>query len=365
MKILFHLNSMGRGGTERVVSILSSAFAQMGNEVIIAVQWIADDEYEMDKRVRREFVGLDTREEKKGRVTKIWLRYVRLKHFIKKECPDIVISFCNKANFRCVFAMLGMKIPLLVSVRNDPQIDYVPYKFPTKIMEYRAAGCVFQTPDARTFFSRQLQEKSKIILNPISKQYTNLPEISADEREKVIVTVGRIAWQKNQMLLLKSFAAICQDFPEYVLKLYGGIEDQQCYDEMKSYVAEKGLGSRIKFMGVVEDIQEKIIRASLFVLSSNYEGMPNSLMEAMVMGVPCIATDCPCGGAAMLVQNKISGILVPVGDEKALSEAMRFVLSDSQRAETIGNMARKLRDKVLPECICEEWKTYIDELVRG
>lgn len=118
-------------------------------------------------------------------------------------------------------------------------------------------------------------------------------------------------------------------------------------------------------MGVVEDIQEKIIRASLFVLSSNYEGMPNSLMEAMVMGVPCIATDCPCGGAAMLVQNKISGILVPVGDEKALSEAMRFVLSDSQRAETIGNMARKLRDKVLPECICEEWKTYIDELVRG
>lgn len=365
MKILFHINSMGRGGAEHVVSILSSFFAQKGHTVVIATQWKAENEYRTDPRVRREHVGLNAADEKKGRITKILLRYARLRQCVKKERPDIAISFCNKANFRSALAMTGMRIPLLVSVRNDPKRDYAPYALLTKIMEYKAAGCVFQTPDAKAFFSESFQKKSRIILNPLSDQYTSLPEQVADRRKKVIVTVGRITQQKNQMLLLRAFADICEEFTEYRLKIYGAADDRALCEDMETFISRNGLAGRVSFMGAVDNLPEEIMDASLFVLPSDYEGMPNALIEAMVMGLPCIATDCPCGGPAMLIQDRVSGLLVPVGDEQMLAGAMRYMLSDRQSAEKMGQAARALKEKVAPERVCEEWQHYIDQIVEG
>ncbi len=364
MRILFHLNSMGHGGAERCVSILCNFFAKKGHHVILATEWKSPKEYTIDANVHRVHVGLDAADDKKGRIAKIWLRYARLRSCIKKQRPDIVISFCNKANFRSATAMLGMKIPLLVSVRNDPQKDYAPYKISTKIMEQKAAGCVFQTPDARAFFSQKLQDKSKIILNPLAQQYFEFLQYKSITREKEIVTVGRITAQKNQMLLLKVFDKVCKTFPEYTLKIYGAVEDQQIFEKMKHFLASRGLENRVLFMGEVDNIQEQMINAALFVLPSDYEGMPNALIEAMVLGIPCIATDCPCGGSAMLIENQKSGILVRPGDQKALEQAVRYMLSQPDKAEQMGNQARLLADRVDPKKICEEWMEYIEQLIK-
>lgn len=363
MKILFHLNSMGRGGAERVVSTLANNFAHKGNEVIVATEWFSDKEYELEASVKRISVGLTDEDEKKNRFSKIILRHTRLRKCLQKEKPDLVISFCNKANFRCAVSMTGMKIPLLVSVRNDPKRDYAPYKFSTWLMEKKAKGCVFQTPDAQSFFSKDFQKRSTIIFNPLSEKICNYQLPERIERKKEIVTVGRITTQKNHLLLLKAFQKITVDFPEYTLKLYGDVQDQDIYDELQAFVKENDLQAKVKFMGAAENIQEEISDASLFVLSSDYEGMPNALIEAMVLGIPSVSTDCPCGGSALLIEQDKSGILVPVGDEAELAHAMERILLDSKYAERLGMQARNVKERVLPARICEQWMNYIDKVL--
>lgn len=355
---------MGRGGAERVVSILSSGLADRGNDVVIATEWEDADEYPLDKNITRIHAGLNAADEKKGRIAKILLRYLRLYHCIRREKPDIVISFCNKANFRCSLVMYGMKTPLLVSVRNDPKTDYAPYRFSVRLMEEKAAGCVFQTPGAKAFFSKKLQEKSRIILNPIAQEYIAFDR-QKGARAKEIVTVGRISEQKNQLLLLKAFANICTDFPEYTLKLYGSLGNDKLYQRLKGFAIEKGIADRTAFMGTADKLYEKIADASLFVLPSDYEGMPNALMEAMALGIPVVATDCPCGGAAMLVEDKKTGILVRTGDEEGMAKALRYMLEHPDEAEQMGAAAREAMLKAEPEKICGEWLDYISGLLNN
>lgn len=365
MKILFHLNSMGRGGAERVVSILSHAFVQKGHEVILTTQWYSEDEYEIDERVRRISVGLTDSDMNLSRLCKAWLRFARLRKCICMEKPDLVISFCSKANFRSAFAMFGMKIPLLISVRNDPLKDYAPYRIPTWYMERKAAGGVFQTPDAMRFFSKKFQKKSRIIFNPLSEKYLDsedkVPHLTI--RKKEIVTVGRISRQKNQLLLLRAFQTILKKYPEYILKIYGGVQENDFYEELQRYVDSSGLQDKVLFMGVTDALRKEIQDAAVFVLPSDYEGMPNALIEAMVLGLPCIATDCPCGGAALLIQNEISGRLVPTGQVEPLQQALEDMLSHPERAEVMGKNAKKVLEKVHPDKICDEWIGYISEII--
>lgn len=366
MKILFHLNSMGRGGAERVVSILSKGFAKQGHEVIVATQWVSEREYELDAKVRRISVGLTEADEGKNRIQKAACRLFRLRACVTQEKPDLVISFCCKANFRSAFSLIGKNIPLLVSVRNDPKTDYAPHRFPTAWMAHKAAGCVFQTPDAKVFFTKKLQKKSRIIFNPIAENYLSPgieDKLQPSDRKKEIVSVGRITEQKNQMLLLRAFEKIASKYPEYVVKFYGDIQSQTCLDELRLYIEKNQLKDRVFFMETTDSIREEIANASLFVLSSDYEGMPNALMEALVMGLPSVSTDCPCGGSRLLIEDKVSGLLTPVGDVNALAEAMDYMLQDMQRAHQMGQNAKKIKEKVHPDTICQEWMTYIEELI--
>ncbi len=375
-KILFHINSLGKGGAERVLTVLAGYFAQDGYRVSIVTLWQAENEYEVPAGVKR--VNLGDEKVSGGRLALAVRRFTGLRGLIKKENPDIVISFCMKANFRSVFSMLGMRIPLLVSVRSDPQIDYAPHKFLTKWMERKAAGCVFQTKDAQAFFGERLRKKSRIIWNPIDEKY--LPENresakgalaggGADRQERgggagdiCIITVGRITFEKNQLMLLKAFDRIKDKFPSARVRVYGEGIGGDAWKEMDAYIRQNGIAHRVEFMGSSSSLEKEIVNAALFVLPSNYEGMSNALMEAMVMGLPVIATDCPCGGCATLIKEGISGFLVPTGDDVALAEAMERVLSDKKLAEKLSENAGRLSEKVKPLKIYEEWRSYAEEL---
>ena len=375
-KILFHINSLGKGGAERVLTVLAGYFAQDGYRVSIVTLWQAENEYEVPAGVKR--VNLGDEKVSGGRLALAVRRFTGLRGLIKKENPDIVISFCMKANFRSVFSMLGMRIPLLVSVRSDPQIDYAPHKFLTKWMERKAAGCVFQTKDAQAFFGERLRKKSRIIWNPIDEKY--LPENresakgalaggGADRQERgggagdiCFITVGRITFEKNQLMLLKAFDRIKDKFPSARVRVYGEGIGGDAWKEMDAYIRQNGIAHRVEFMGSSSSLEKEIVNAALFVLPSNYEGMSNALMEAMVMGLPVIATDCPCGGCATLIKEGISGFLVPTGDDVALAEAMERVLSDKKLAEKLSENAGRLSEKVKPLKIYEEWRSYAEEL---
>ena len=203
-----------------------------------------------------------------------------------------------------------------------------------------------------------------MIFNPVDEKYllAAQKEKKRGEKKNVIVTVGRISRQKNQMLLLKAFRRIADRFPRMELRIYGEEGEQGVRQELERYVAAHGLRERVQFMGQCGSLERELADAALFVLPSDYEGMPNALIEAMVLGLAVIATDCPCGGAAMLIEDGISGLLVPVGNEKGLAEAMERVLMDESLAETMAENAGKTADKVNPLTVYEEWKEYVEAL---
>lgn len=399
-KILFHINSLGKGGAERVVSVLARYFARDGYEVVIVTLWRAKEEYELPKAVKRMDLGDLGAGRKGGRRLLALRRFMDLRSVIRRERPGVVISFCVKANFRSAYAMLGMNTPLVVSVRNDPKIDYEPHRMATRWMERKARGCVFQTEEARAFFDPEFQKKSCVIFNPVDEKYLaagknlaagkslaageNLAagrsfvagkgigeekNLAAEQegmggfqRRNRIVTVGRISRQKNQMLLLQAFHRIKDRFPGIVLQIYGEEGESGVKEELSAYIAHYKLEGRVFFMGQCSSLERELADAALFVLPSDYEGMPNALIEAMVLGLPVIATDCPCGGAAMLIEDGISGFLTPVGNEKRLAEAMARLLTDKKLAKSMAENARKLADKVRPEGIFEAWKEYVEAL---
>lgn len=361
-KILFHINSLGKGGAERVVSVLSGYLVLDGYEVVIVTLWRAKEEYKLSDKVVRINLGDKNPGKSTGRLKQAVSRFTDLRKVIQKETPDIVISFCNKANFRSAFAMTGMKIPLLVSVRNDPRIDYAPHKLASWWMEKKAAGCVFQTPDAQKFFKNGLEKKSRIIWNPVDEKY--LTDESERSEGNFIAAVGRISFQKNHLLLLKAFDMIRDKFPQIELHIYGEDSEVGVREILNQFVKEHGLEDQVKFMGQCSELEKKLKKALLFVLPSDYEGMPNALIEAMVLGLPVISTDCPCGGSAMLIEDRISGILVPVGDEQRLAEAMERLLKDRESAKEMGENAKKIIEKVSPYQVYEEWKHYVEELVK-
>lgn len=364
-KVLFHINSLGKGGAERVVSVLAKCFAKDDYDVTIITLWRADEEYELADKIKRINIEDAWLGKRMGRIQKAVRRLSDLRKNLQEEKPDIVISFCNKANFRSAYAMIGMKIPLLISVRNDPRKDYLPYPFFVKRMEKKAAGCVFQTTDARACFSEAFQKKSKVIWNPVDEKYLMCTGNSENvgRRNRDIVAVGRFSVQKNHLLLLKAYNRIRERFPETTLKLFGEDNGQGIKDTLLTYVKEQGMYDCVKFMGLSSQLEKDIRNAGLFVLSSDYEGMPNVLIEAMVMGVPVISTDCPCGGPKQLIEDGISGLLVPVGDEKKLATAMAKLLEDEILADTLGKNATNLVEKVSPQKVYEEWKKYVNDLI--
>lgn len=371
-KILFHINSLGKGGAERVVSVLSQYFAEDGYQVVIVTLWRAGEEYELSKAVRRIDLGELAAGRLGGRRLLALRRFTDLRSVIRREQPGIVISFCVKANFRSAFAMLGMRTPLLVSVRNDPKTDYAPHAGATKWMEKKACGCVFQTEEARQFFSPAFQKKSRVIWNPIDEKYLlagQKSQIQRTENDKEqdtrlnrIVTVGRISRQKNHMLLLRAFCRVRNQFPNMVLQIYGEEEGSGVKEELESYIADNKLEEQVLFMGQNSSLEKELKDAALFVLPSDYEGMPNALIEAMVLGLPVIATDCPCGGVAALIEDGVSGLLVPVGDENRLAEAMARLLGERGLARSMAENAAKVAEKVSPLRIYKEWKEYVETL---
>ena len=381
-KIMFHLNSMGKGGAERVVSLLANEFVKKGMEVVVATEWYSEEEYELDAKVKRIHAGLSEKEEKSSRVAKQWFRVKNLRKVLVQEVPDVLISFCVKANYRAMMASTGTGIPVIVSVRNDPKIDYVGAVngFMNKLFLNRAAGCVFQTEEAQEFFDEVLQKKSIIICNPVNEKY-----LQAERKMSVkkIVCVGRLVAQKNQMLLVNAFEKILKKYPDYHLYLYGDGSDDECKEELIRYVESaevkvleqqlestdvtKGvvkLNNHIHFMGLSSTLEKDMADASMFVLPSNYEGMPNALMEAMALGLPVISTDCPCGGSRYWIETGVNGQLVPVKDVDAMAEAVEYYIQNPERAEEMGAKARTRLKEATMDKVFRQWKDYIEDRLK-
>ena len=362
-KILFHLNTLEQGGVERVVSNLANQFAGRQYDVVVATEWYGEREFTLNALVRRIHVGLKAADEGKSRFTKAVLRVKYLRSIVRLEKPDVVIAFDRNANYRALCAVIGIITPVIISVRNPPQTYYSSLinRILVALLFPLAAGCVFQTTGQRDFFSAKIQKKSRVILNPLNPKYIDIAPPT--ERRKEIVHSSRLEGYKNQAGIIQAFVRIQSDYPDYVLKLYGGDSGDGTKEVLKNIIAENRAEDYVKLMGASDTLEKELNMASLYVFNSNREGMPNALIEAMALGLPVISTDCPSGGPAALINDGIDGLLIPVGDQEALERAIRRLLDDPEYAEKLGQAARKTKERCHIEAIASEWRDYIEKII--
>ena len=361
-KIMFYISSLAKAGAQRVIINLTESLLAKGHQVTIVTTAIVENEYELPNGAERIISDIQDGEITSNRIANLKNRYLKLRNIWKAEQPDVIISFIGKNNFMAILTAWGLNIPVVTSVRGDPKEEY--YNKLTKILAKtlmgKSAGIVLQTPDARDYFPKWMHKKAIILNNPLNPAF--IGEYYEGEREEEIVSVGRIDSNKNQKLIIDAFYKIANEVPETKLILYGDGEDRE---KLMDYVKRGPYAERIFFPGAVSNVKERIQKSKLFVLSSNTEGMPNALMEALALGIPCVSTDCPCGGPRMLMEGKENGILVPVGDVDTMAEAMRTILKDEELWLKYSKNAYKITEELKPSIINDKWEQYLYSIMRN
>jgi glycosyltransferase involved in cell wall biosynthesis len=291
-----------------------------------------------------------------------YLRVKYLRDFLKKEKPDILVPFARKALYRGLMAAYFMKIPVLISIRTDPAGHYeaLSDKLQIPILFPRANGCVFQTEGAREFFAPRLQKNSRIILNPINPKYIGVPV--PEKRTKTVVQSGRLVDFKNQPMLIRAFVEVHKKHPDYDLKIYGGDSFDGTKEILEQIIAENNAGDYVHLMGASDTLEKDLADAALFAFTSDWEGLPNALMEAMALGLPIVATDCPCGGPRTIMTNEVDGLLIPIKDQKALEDGINRLIEDRDLAKRLGCAARRIAQKANGQAVFEQWRDYMEEL---
>ena len=353
-KIILYIDVMYRGGAQRVMSILANYLSSKKFDVVLITDFYSNDnkkEYVLSKNIKR--IALQTNNQ--GNILiKNFTRIINLRKIIKEENPNIILSFLGRPNIRMLLSSIGLKTKKIVSVRNDPIKEYgnnIFKKIITNLIFLLADGYVFQTSDAKKYFIKRIQKKSKIILNPVDDKFYNMKSI---KNRHNIVTVGRLEPQKNHKLLLDAYAEIVKEYPQEDLIIYG---DGSLKQELVNYAFKKNISQKVHFKGNIENVEDKLNKAKVFILTSDYEGMPNALMEAMAIGVACISTDCPCGGPRALIENNSQGILFPCNDKNKLITAIKKVL-DGNFIE-IGTNAKLRAEEFRMNKIMKEWEEYL------
>ncbi len=359
--IALYIGSLSKGGAERVIINLADYFQHEGYRVLLLTARVDKEEYRVPEGVIRLITEPKEKELAGGRVSNFAARFRKLRNIWKREQPDIVLSFIGKNNMMAILTAFGLKIPVVISVRGEPLEEYYSrwMRLMAKSLFCLADGVVLQTKRCYSFFPKAVRKKAVTLRNPVRDAFFR--ERFEGERDKTIAAVGRVDENKNQELLLRAFAKIAGDFPEYRLIIYG---EGRKWKEMQQLAGQLGLGERVLWPGNVDNVEELIYKSRVFVLSSNTEGMPNTLIEAMLLGLTVISTDCPCGGPAELISHGVNGLLTPVGDVDKMEEALRAVLSDRQRADKLGREAAKLQTLYKSEAVYKSWERYLLQVMQ-
>lgn len=356
MKLVFILPDLGAGGAERVVTILGREMVQRGILVDILLFLSNRVQYDVPEGVR--VVKLNTYSLSKQK------KVEQLQLYFKEQCNQhkelIAVPFHDSCLKYALAASFGQNVRVIACERNDPYQKgknglcrlraLLPYLL--------AKRCVFQTQDAMDYYGRWVKKKSRIIMNPLI-----LPEqiVWQGQQSKQIVAVGRLQTQKNHNLLIDAFAQVHSALPEYTLNIYG---EGALRSSLQKKIDDLGLHNAVNLCGFEKNVHQRLVEAALFILSSDYEGMSNALMEALAIGVPTISTDHPIGGARVLIKDSINGLLTPVGDMQAMADAMMKLLREPELAQRLSEESQKIRQLLAADAIVDQWVEMLDGIVR-
>lgn len=351
--ICFYTDSLSMGGAEKVSIYLAKFFQNEGIKTSVLTNKINNKEYDLDNSIRR--ISLANKNENISNF-KLMLRMQR---FVNEKKPDAIVVLGTSLITYLAIPILRSRTKVIVSERNSPENfsgRRITQFISNKLMKF-ASGYVFQTKSAEEYYNWITSNKT-IIENPLFLD--ELPQIFDGVRNKNIVNIGRLHEQKNQKLLIESFSLIEKKFPEYNLIIYGEGNQRVVLEQL---VTKLQLNNRIFLPGSYKDVLERIKGASVFVLSSDFEGMPNALIEAMALGLPVVSTDSPSGGPRELINDGVNGLLTPIQDKNNLAEKIEFLLSNPKKAEMLGENAVNIREKLSSNVIGQKWIQFVSTVL--
>jgi GalNAc-alpha-(1->4)-GalNAc-alpha-(1->3)-diNAcBac-PP-undecaprenol alpha-1,4-N-acetyl-D-galactosaminyltransferase len=362
MKIAIVNCQLGGGGAERVMANLANFFVGEGHSVVFFLTSAEYKGYEFflhpEVRVDR-FVGQTA----KNPLEKIRL----LKKQIKAYRPDVIIGVNQISSFYASIVGSRLHIKVITSERNSPK-DYPTSKIERLLRNYaysRSSRVVFQTAGAMACFSQKIQRKGVVIPNPLDSSFCPLERKLESINERQIVMIGRLDCQKNQVVALRAFQKLSLSHPECVLDIYGWALDKK-YDAVIRNELSANKACNIHFCGPTEKVLEVLSKSGIYLMTSDYEGMPNSLMEALACGVPTVSTDCRPGGARDLLQGDDGAILVPIGDVDEITKALKKIIENyGQYFYQANKNADAIMIKYQINTIGMKWLDLIHELIQG
>ncbi len=361
MKVGFLINDLNAGGAERATASLAGYFANHGIKTQIITFSNKESFYPLNPKVIHTPVGFEEIEHSMSlkRILGAVGRMFKLRSFVKEQNLDLLIGMSFSMTWYTVFSAIFTKTKAIGTERNNPY-KYKAGKFNSllrKVFYLICDGYIFQTKKAAQFFTDKLKKTDVVLPNAIFNE--SVYKLSPPQtREKIICGVGRLNKQKRFDLLIDAFALIADKIPEYNLVIYG---EGELRSELEDRISQKSLENRISLLGTDPEVLKKINKASAFVLSSDYEGMPNILMEAMALGIPSISTKCDMGPDE-LIENGENGILVDAGSCEQIAESILKIIENPEFAEKLSANSIRLRETHSIEEISNRWIEFLKKI---
>lgn len=355
-KIVICCGNLRAGGAERVISILANKFVATGVCIELYTWYKTDIFYTFDERVKIIQIPVESQS------TSFFNQMRWFRNSIIETKPDVVLSFLAPFNILTMFSLVGVKIPVLVAERNDPYFVSPKYNWFWKIVRniaYKMAdGVLVQTKVNKSHFPWYIKRKSVIIYNPVTFSSDNIGRAFRSKKRKEIVSVTRLEKQKNVPMLIDAFSHFKESHPDYILTIYGEGEERIVLEKK---ISDMRLNDSVFLPGRKQNVHELIVGAEVFSMASNFEGMSNSLIEAMCLGLPCISTK--VSGAIDLIEDGKNGLLVDLEDTDGMFKAICEIVDNKEKALEIGKKASAIYDDLNVEVIAGQWLKYIESFV--
>ncbi len=355
--VMFVISNLYGGGAERVVSVWANKLSQKGYRVSILLYSRVENEYPIDDNIDIYTIAASAEECDSMSIIK---RVAVFRKIIKKVAPDVLINFLPVVQVYVNVATVGLRIPRIETIRINPwRVETIKGKTETLLWKRcfaNSKAVILQSEDQKAFFSNKVQKKSVVIPNPINEIYIENPKNEYASTHRLIAA-GRLSYQKNYNMMIDAVEIVAGQFPDVRLEIFG---DGELKDVIAQVIAEKGLSEKIALMGRSSELYKEYNKSDIYLMSSDYEGMPNALAEAMAVGLPCISTDCKTGPRD-LIDNNENGFLVSVGNSFDMAEKIKYIFNMS--GEEQRKLGSKAREKILSFCSEEKSVDKLCQLI--
>ncbi|MFS2015439.1 glycosyltransferase family 4 protein [Massilia sp. CT11-108] len=363
MKIVLLTSSLGSGGAERVATTLCNQWSSRGDSVTLIPTFSGGGKpfYSLSEQVELIYLASRVQGHSRG-FSSYKERLFTLRRLIAERTPDVVISFLPNVNVAAVLATLGMKVPVIICERSDPSRQpYRPlWKFACQLTYRFADMLTVQTASVAESAAALFPSVRKIrtVANPLPSAVLEHTRATKSER-RILLSLGRLSPEKQVDRIIEAFSRVCNAHPDWDLHIYG---DGPLHDELDEHVSQRGLQQRILLKGRTSNPWRVMAEADVFVMASLYEGFPNALLEAMGVGLPCIAFDCPSGPREISNDGQ-NAILVPLNDQAGLSAAMEKLMSNDSLQHMLGGQAnRAVLERFSLAAVLSRWDDLFKEV---